>query len=705
MNGVPEERFVHLLLAELSGQGTEPGTRELASCGEADLAAGTRAVLKGILDHITEYEFDSGSGGRFADACEAAALRLAAESSPLAGFAALIALNVCLLDRRFRSPDVAEQARTDERCARYFATTSIGRAIELVYRPENAVEERFWQELDFTGLRYHKAGTTSFILKGLKKAADNEAGRRSPVALKCVLFPWNKIAAVSRSTDQYALTYGTDEVSARVVQPTASSGMWVIMPFQEGRTLGEYLADFRDRERPPAMAERIAEAGRMARRLTDALHELAGERAVDSGDPRRQHLDLSPNNIIIDEHSGRLMFIDLGVNHLYSRQVGISEHDDAVYIAPEIKNHRTASPTADVYSLGIILMEVLANAPPRDGRTPEEIWTASPILGRTLEDLIEEHPDNRLLRLPPADDLSFEALGRHLDSCFDLVAQEPVANQRRGKYLWALIAPTSREFRTQFDQWWVWRQEGEARGRYDRYLLFFSALSTLAWWFIVAKTALAKADDIVTLEPDRLPSGMELYANVVALSQGLVAAKFYQTMLARLTVRGIPGLRARCTEVAMRSMAVIAVPTTILSTFDESMFWVWPWTCAGGALAVALCNWLAYSTARSLLVRGEGLLSTTPEASQRFARGYEQWWWTMLLYALVIIVVGAGVQTGALKDIGAYVFILVVITIGIHYGAKCAAAGPAIRGSLARGFALGQRLELAGDRRRATSIT
>ncbi|MDA0634294.1 protein kinase [Nonomuraea sp. MCN248] len=703
MNAAQSQEFTALLLAELSGRHTRATTQRLLDFpDEGVMVAGTQAFLRDILDHIAEFEFENGAGSTFAASCHRAVLRLTSRqdtsATMLTGLVALVSLNVSLLDRRFQSPDADEQARTDEQCASYFRTTLIGRSIELVYAPEGAVERRFWAELDFSSLRYHKAGTTSFILTGVRKEPDNEAGHRTRIVVKCVLFPWNKVAAIARSTDEYAMVYGDGEMSRLVVQPIASSGMWVLMPFQEGRTLGEYLTEARAEGRLTTMADRIGEAERLAARLTAALHDLARSRPVDDADPRRQHLDLSPNNVIVDEHGGQIRFIDLGFNHLYSRQVGVSEHDDAVYIAPEIKNHRTTSPTADVYSLGIILTEVLAGAPPRDGRTPEEIWTASPILAQALEDLIEERSENRLLQLPSSAGPSFAELGRHLQVRFDLVKQEPVSGKRRAEYLWALAAPTSREFGTQFKQWWVWRRRDEGGGTHDRYLLFFSALSTLAWWFIAAKTALLKIDDLVTGELTLPSSHMELYANVIAFSQGLVAAKFYQTMLARLTVRGIPGFRARCTEVMMRSMAVVAVPTTILSTFSEATYWVWPWTCAAAALAVALCNYLVYSTARDLLKKGESVLSTTPEAGKRFARGYEQWWWTMLLYALVIMVIGAGVQMSALHDIGAYVFILVAVTLGVHYGSKCAAAGPAIRGSIARGFSAGHRVELVNRR-------
>ncbi|WP_327109119.1 hypothetical protein [Nonomuraea glycinis] len=40
----------------------------------------------------------------------------------------------------------------------------------------------------------------------------------------------------------------------------------------------------------------------------------------------------------------------------------------------------------------------------------------------------------------------------------------------------------------------------------------------------------------------------------------------------------------------------------------------------------------------------------------------------------------------------------------VYYGAKCAGAGPAIRGSLAGGFSIGQRVQAAIDRRRAASM-
>ncbi|MDV9169639.1 protein kinase [Streptomyces sp. W16] len=707
MTPSPANGITDLLLAELTGGNAQAATEQLlGNTDELELTVATVSILRDILDHITNYEFEQSSGSSFADSCKAARQRLRSHpAAPAVGFVSLICLNVVLLERRFKSPDASEQRRADAYCRLMFRTPGIGRAIELVYGPvghpsTTPTESGFWSQIDFASLRYHKAGTTSFILRGTRKTPDNEAGSYSPLAVKCVLFPWNKLAAIARATDLYAERYGRSTVSERVVKPEASSGQWVLMPFQNGRTLGELLTEFEAGR--PSMADRIGMAEDIAHKLTTALHKLAHTAAVDVSDPSCQHLDLSPNNVIIDDE-GIAKFIDLGINHLYSRQVGIAEHDDAVYIAPEIKNKRNASPTADAYSLGIILMQILAGAPPRDGRTPESIWTASPNLGRLLEDFIEERPENRILLLAHDTGFRFDALRDHLGFFFDLVRQEPIAQPGEYQYVLARIAPASREAWTQFQQWLHLRNNGHSHisGRNERYLLFFSALSTFGWWFIVSKTALVTVGDTVTGKAEALPAGLELYAKVIALSQGLVAAKFYQTILARLTVSGIPGPRARLAEVSMRTMSVVAVPTTALSTFSPGLYWVWPWTCAGGAVAVALSNWTTWHTANRLLDDAEQELSTAPAPDRRFARGYEQWWWTMLLYALIIVIIGWGIQIGALKDLAAYVFILVTITVGVHYGSKCAAAGPAICGSIARAFFAGQRLEILRRRGQA----
>jgi hypothetical protein len=143
-------------------------------------------------------------------------------------------------------------------------------------------------------------------------------------------------------------------------------------------------------------------------------------------------------------------------------------------------------------------------------------------------------------------------------------------------------------------------------------------------------------------------------------------------------------------------MSVIALPTTVLAGFVNPS--LWPWTCVMGALGVALCNWLTLVLSDRILTAAEGHLSTIPPAGQRVARGYEQWWWTMLLYAFIIMIVGIGLQLDVLQDVWAYVFILVVITVGIHYASKCVVAGLTVRGGIARAFSAGERIAVLRER-------
>lgn len=693
--------YAGALLEEIEGRGPERQRRRLMAADEVTVQKGTETFLNDILDHISNYEMEHRA--HFMTACDDARLRIASTpGSLLHGVMALVCVTVKLLDRRFKSPDLGAQQETDAYCTGLFADPWLKEAIRVVYRPTNRAEQsaesRTWGDIDFGTIEYHKAGTTSFILKGRRSQAVNEAGARPLLAIKCVLFPWNKLAAIARATDAYAATYGTDAITSVVVKPISSSDRWVVMPFQEGQTLGEHLSAFEAGR--PTIAARLRKAQQVAAKLTAALHRLAGGAPVGPTNPQSQHLDLSPNNVILDKETAEVRLIDLGINHLYSRQVGIAEHDDSVYIAPEIKNRRPESVTADVYSLGIILMEILTGSPPRDGRTPDEIWTTSPILGRVLEDLIDERPERRLLLRPATEEFAFDTLGEHLDFHFALVRQESEVRESDFAHPFAKYAPTSREVATQFKQVRAWRKLGDGHARFEEYLLLFSVIATASWWFIAAKTALLKFDDVVTGEVKlaEFVADAGLAANIIAFCQGLVAAKYYQTIFARLSVRAIPGGLATAAELLMRSMAVVAVPTTILSTFWEELYWIWPWTSAAGALAVTACNGITLRLATRTIRASRTEFSTIPERGKVFARGYEQWWWTMLIYAILIIILASGVAAGLLHDIWAYVFIAVVVTVGVHYVAKCVGAGPAVRGSLARAFFAGERMAILAQR-------
>ncbi|MGC4892284.1 protein kinase domain-containing protein [Micromonospora sp. DT31] len=683
-----------LLLAEIQGRNSADDTdRLLGSPAETRLVA-MHQLLADLMDTVADHESTHGVG-TFLAGCQAASARLRQapdpHDPPVVALLAFLCLNVTLLDRRFEPPERVKQDASDDYCRELFRTTPVSAAVRALYRPGgrpgvsrpiSEIDLRRWRDIDFGSLEYHRAGTTSFILRATTREPVDESGLHPALVLKCVLFPWSKLTSVAQATDEYAVRYGAANTPNVVVHPLASTDQWVLMPYQEGETLGDHLIDFESSE--PSPGERVAKARQIGLLLTEALHRLARSEPVDVNHRERQHLDLSPGNIILSD--GRIHFIDLGVNHLYSRQVGIAEHDDAVYIAPEVKN-RGQSEVADVYSLGIILIQVMVGSPARDGRVPDRVYAVSPTIARMLDDFIEEQPKDRLLLLPDRP-FRFDDLRRMMTVTFDLAAQESEASRSALRRWAARLAPASREVRTQYRQLRVARA---ANVTHDTYLMGFALVATACWWFICAKTALWKVDDVLTFSNKPLPPGDLRAAVIIGFCQALVGAKYYQSVLARLTARHIPGALARVTEVAVRAMCVVALPTVLLSVFWKPALWAWG--CAAGAVAVSVTNLLLLLLSRRILRAGATSgLSTVPPASSGVARGFEQWWWTMLLYAAVICVIAVGLQAGFLHDRDAYVFGLVLISVGIHYVSKFVTAGYEVRGGLSRALSVGERL-------------
>lgn len=706
------ERVAQLLLREISGSATADETAALLVSGADERTHGAELLLLQILDHTADHE-----DGAFLSGCEEAIDRLDAHTDPvdppISGLLALICLNVRLLERRLGTNTQESLRETDEQCQTLFRQTRVGAAIKHVYRPAEAdsMPAEIWRDLDFESIDYHRAGTTSFIATTTTLRALDLSGARAKLALKCVLFPWNKLGTIARATESYAVTYGAARTTDVVVHPIASTERWILMPFQRGRTLHDLLVEF-EAERP-TVGRRIAKARETGLALLRALDELAAHEPITGTEAERQHLDLSPNNVIVVPGNDELRFIDLGRNHLYSRQVGIAEHDDSVYVAPEVKN-RGPAPSSDLYSMGIILIRVLVGQPPRDGRVPDPIWEFSPALGRLLDDLIEANPRHRLLLVDQPDNHEF-SLGpvrEFFELTCDLAATEPEADAKSQNRWLARMLPASREVKAQYNQWLLTRRARADRFRTSSYLLFYSLVATVCWWFIATRTALFSIGDLVgdmslnelvSFAPKEMAGEDAVAAGIIAFTQGLLGAKFYQTILARLTVRSVPGPVARVTEFLIRLMAVIPLPTTVIAVMWLPQLWAW--VSAVCALFVAAAHWLITVQANRISAAGvESGLSTVPPLGRVFARGYEQWWWTMLLYALMVGVIALGLQNGWLQDTYAYVLGLAIVSIGIHYISKLVTAGHAIRGGLTRAFSTAERIAILKLRGEATQV-
>jgi eukaryotic-like serine/threonine-protein kinase len=149
---------------------------------------------------------------------------------------------------------------------------------------------------------------------------------------------------------------------------TSEGCVYIVMELLEGRTLREILS----REAPIETARAIS----MMLQASDAVAA-----AHDAG---IIHRDLKPANILVTQSADQpavVKVLDFGI-----ATFSADDDDDAAamahansvigtprYMSPEQHNGNGLSPATDVYSLGVILYEMLTGMVPFSGSTPAEI--------------------------------------------------------------------------------------------------------------------------------------------------------------------------------------------------------------------------------------------------------------------------------------------------------------------------------------------
>lgn len=190
--------------------------------------------------------------------------------------------------------------------------------------------------------------------------------------------------------------------------PVSISGDEVRLPFDlpsgEERPLGIKLGDHElDRLNSPERVGRLKDA---MLQLCEALAYIHGYGLI--------HRDLKPSNVMVDEdRTVRLM--DFGLAKYISDDGAVTADGRLVgtfrYMAPEQILGEKLDTRTDLYSLGVILYELLAGRPPFEARTPYELWQkvleteATPVsalnsrsdrvLSRVAHRLIRKEPDDR----------------------------------------------------------------------------------------------------------------------------------------------------------------------------------------------------------------------------------------------------------------------------------------------------------------------
>ncbi|MCP3060650.1 serine/threonine protein kinase [Myxococcus sp. K38C18041901] len=126
------------------------------------------------------------------------------------------------------------------------------------------------------------------------------------------------------------------------------------------------------------------------------------------------HRDLKPSNVMVDEDR-QVRLMDFGLAKFLADDVAITEAGKMVgtyrYMAPEQILGEPLDGRSDLYSLGVILYELLSGRPPFDAKTPHELWRqvletepppvlalnlhGDPQFARVAHRLIRKEPDDR----------------------------------------------------------------------------------------------------------------------------------------------------------------------------------------------------------------------------------------------------------------------------------------------------------------------
>jgi len=145
----------------------------------------------------------------------------------------------------------------------------------------------------------------------------------------------------------------------KVYKPRTKSRVYLALEYVEGETLRVRLERERDLRGTPRLA--VSAAVELASAIADAVSYLHAQGIV--------HRDLKPENIMITP-TGGIKIMDFGIALDRSARrvtwgVGLSQVTGTPdYMAPEQIQGRRGDERADVYSLGVILYEMLVGAPP-----------------------------------------------------------------------------------------------------------------------------------------------------------------------------------------------------------------------------------------------------------------------------------------------------------------------------------------------------
>ncbi|MCD0444764.1 hypothetical protein LO763_14175 [Glycomyces sp. A-F 0318] len=642
----------------------------------------------------------------------------------------------------------------DELCRRLVADPHVQEALRRLYAPSGKTggAAAVWTTIDFDTMAFHRHGTTSIIISASSVAP--AVGRAERHALKCLIYPYLRIPAIVKATEDYQRDFGgVHSKESPLVTVWASHESWVLMDFVEGPTLTDHLREIaKGRKAPRSEILRAVDAGQL-RVLGAALLEAMAVLAQKVG----HHNDLTPSNIIVQAENAttvKFKIIDLGVNFLHTRTLPGAEPVEAGYVAPEVKANGTGGPQADLYSVGMVLIAIGGIPRTTDGTVPDQFYVASVGLARLLEDLLDADPDRRLIvsgigpgpaRFKEIRDLFL----REVEVLEAAEAEKPKTPWRRLKS----IVPGADAVQRQRAIWKVRRRQAKridkARHpmqvhhlrqakRLKRWAIVCAALAwatvalVLTWtardfdffwqakWVEYANGLLNRSgdqrvpffDDFRAADYPISDAWGNLPVRIVAFTYALPGLRCYMNIFADMTPhsalrrRGWKGVRTAAASFMMRAAAIFPFVYILLPTLVQRRWWVifCPLGIVTVATMVSACLWFARDA--NARARRAGL-STVPRGEIMTLERLASWAPTAWLYSAPVIVIGIFLYNDRLQDELMYAIAIGLINIGIWYFKNSGTDAPYVRAGLTRAILAAERLDVleAGEAERRTART